>query len=141
MLILLDLEENILDKPAGLIPPAETPYVINAFRKRRDIRAIGHFHPPVATAFSLSPRGIPLIAADSRRRLKEILPVKCKTCPSRFEGLCACIEGQRKSYAGVNVLLLEDDGIVTLGKDLAAVLMLAETVEHAARVAHITENL
>jgi hypothetical protein len=43
--------------------------------------------------------------------------------------LCACIEGQRKSYAGMNVLLLEDNGIVTLEKNLTEVLFLADLVE------------
>ena len=141
MLILMDLEENILEKPKGLIAPAETPYVINSYRKRRDVSAVGHFHPPASTAYSLTASDIPLITAQSRKTLKEILPVKCKTCPSRFEGLCVCIEGQRKSYAGVNVLLIENDGIVTLGKNLAAVLTLAEMVERTARLAWISENL
>lgn len=134
-MILLDLEENILEKPTGVMVPADTPYVINSYRKRRDVFAIGHFHPPFATAYSLTSSEIPLITAHSRRTLKEILRVNCQTCPSRFEGLCACIEGQRKSYAGVNVLLLEDNGIVTLGKNLTDVLSLADMVEHTARTA------
>jgi len=139
-LILLDLEENIIEKPAGVIVPADTPYVINSYKKRRDVFAIGHFHPPFATAYSITSSGIPLITAHSRRTLKEILRVKCQTCPSRFEGLCACIEGQRKSYAGVNVLLLEDNGIVTLGKNLTEVLSLAGLVEETARIAWLFSN-
>jgi ribulose-5-phosphate 4-epimerase/fuculose-1-phosphate aldolase len=140
-MILLDLEENILEKPAGVMAPADTPYVINSYKKRRDVFAIGHFHPPFATAYSLTSNGIPLITAHSRRTLKEILRVKCQTCPSRFEGLCACIEGQIKSYAGVNVLLLEDNGIVTLGKSLTEVLSLADLVEDTARTAWLFSNI
>ena len=140
-LILLDLEENIIEKPAGVIVPAETPYVINSYKKRRDVFVIGHFHPPFATAYSISSSEIPLITAHSRRTLKEILRIKCQTCPSRFEGLCACIEGQRKSYAGVNILLLEDNGIVTLGKNLTEVLSFAGLVEETARIAWLSDNL
>ncbi|MDF1593798.1 MAG: class II aldolase/adducin family protein [Desulfobacterales bacterium] len=140
-LILLDLEENIIEKPAGVIAPADTPYVINSYKKRRDVFAIGHFHPPFATAYSITSSEIPLITAHSRRTLREILRVKCQTCPSRFEGLCLCMEGQRKSYAGVNILLLEDNGIVTLGKNLGEVLSFAGLVEETARIAWLSENL
>lgn len=140
-LILLDLEENIIEKPAGVIVPADTPYVINSYKKRRDVFAVGHFHPPFATAYSITSSGIPLITPHSRRTLKEILRVKCPTCPSRFEGLCQCIEGQRKSYAGVNVLLLEDNGIVALGKNLGEVLSFAGLAEETARAAWLSENL
>ena len=139
-MILLDLEENILEKPAGVMVPADAPYVVNSYKKRRDVFAIGHFHPPCATAYSLAATGIPLVTAHSRQTLKEILWVACKTCPSRFEGLCACLEGQRKSYAGVNVLLLEHDGVVTLGKSLAEVLSLADLVEQAALTAWLSDN-
>jgi ribulose-5-phosphate 4-epimerase/fuculose-1-phosphate aldolase len=140
-LILLDLEENIIAKPEGVIVPTDTTYVINSYKKRRDIFAIGHFHPPFATAYSITTNGIPLITAHSRRTLKEILRVKCRTCPSRFEGLCLCIEGQRKSYAGVNVLLLEGNGIVTLGKNLTEVLSFAGLVEETARIAWLFRNI
>ena len=140
-MILLDLEENILEKPAGVVVPADAPYVLNSYKKRRDVFAVGHFHPPCATAYSLAAAGIPLVTDHSRQTLREILWVACKTCPSRFEGLCACLEGQRKSYAGVNVLLLEHNGVVTLGKNLAEVLALADLVEQAARTAWLSENL
>lgn len=89
---------------------------------------------------SLTSNGIPLITAHSRQTLKEILWVSCQTCPSRFEGLCACMEGQRKSYAGVNVLLLEDNGIVTLGKNLTEVLSFADLVEQTARTAWLIKS-
>lgn len=114
----------------------EIDFVLNTMKVRHDIFAVGHFHPWYATAFSKVSRSIPFVVNTAEAVLKEILWVKCKTCPHRFEGLCQCVEGQRKSYTGVNHLLIEKDGIVTMGKDLKEVCALAELMESNAKAAY-----
>ncbi len=50
-------------------------------------------------------------------------------------------EGRRKGYGAVNILLIEEDGIVTLGGSLAQAFYLADITEQNARVAYISSKL
>jgi len=127
--------------PERLSLPANAAFLIDAYLKRQSISAIGHFHPPYATAFSTCAKNIPFATHPGRQILKEILWVKCTTCPSRFAGLCECIEGQRQSYGGVNIIMLEADGIVTLGANLKEVFYLADWVESNARSAYFSSKI
>ncbi|MFC1799241.1 class II aldolase/adducin family protein [Thermodesulfobacteriota bacterium] len=127
--------------PSGQVEDhPEIDFVLETMKARHDVSAVGHFHPHYATAFSRNERSIPFVVSTAETVLKEILWVRCKTCPHRFEGLCQCIEGQRKSYAGVNNLLIENDGIVCMGEDLKAICDLANLMEENAKVAYQTLN-
>lgn len=119
----------------------EASYVANAYKDRRTIYSIGHFHAPYTTAFSFHSKGIPLVTGSSKSDPKEILIVRCETCPSRFLGLCECKEGQRKNCGGVNILLLEGDGFIVLGADIKEVFHLAELVETNAKTAFLRNHL
>ena len=77
-------------------------------------------------------RDFPVVGSSSGSKVGEVLRVRCRTCPSRFAGLCSCFENQRSSYAGVNVLLIEDDGMVILDQHLQGVIERAENMERAA---------
>ncbi len=134
--ILCDLDGNLAVSGAAE-PPGDLSFILNAFKRRRFLGAIGHFYPPYATAFSCAAETIPLVTEPAKRILKEILPVKCTSCPHRFEGLCECQEGQRKSYAAVDQLLIKNDGIVLTGRDLADVFERALLLEHTAKVAYL----
>lgn len=121
--------------------PPDADFLGEAYLRRRSVFAIGHFHPPYATAYSSCEKNLPFVTRHSRTFLREILQVKCISCPSRFAGLCECFEGQRQSYAGVNVLLLKEDGIVTLGSNLEEVFLLADGVEQNARTAFLSSEI
>ena len=140
-LILLDFNKKRVARNNERMPPDDISFAINAYQRRPTIFSIGHFHPPYATALSKQNKKSAFethIAADG---VGEILRVKCETCPHRFEGLCECIEGQRKSYGGVNTLLIEGDGIVTLGATLEAVCRQAEWVEQNAKTAYLCAGI
>ena len=138
MMNLKDLRPADPDRSSS---PPDAVFLADAYLRRQSISAIGHFHPPYATAFSIDLKNIPFATRPAREILKEILQVKCVSCPSRFAGLCECFEGQRKSYAGVNILLLEADGIVTLGANLAEAIYLANGVEQNARIAYLSSKI
>ena len=109
----LDFDGLRLDGPPAAPIPDEVPFLINAYRERRNVRALGHFYPLPARQADPGP--------GASHRPMEILAVRCQSCPSRYAGLCRCVDGQRQAYGGANILAIENDGIVTLGRDLAQV--------------------
>ena len=135
---LIDTEGKPAETFPGLAAPPETPLYLNAFRERPDVNAIAHLHPPYATAYAVRGQVFPLLTGTIRRALNEVLKVDCRECPSRFSGLCTCNTDVRLGHAGVGALLLKQDGILSLGADLATVLHLADLVENAARVAYLS---
>ncbi len=129
--ILIDLNANITDASDFETRPF-LEFIIDAYRIRPEINAIGHFHPLAATAVSRMDRDFPVVGSHNGRKVGEVLRVGCRTCPSRFAGLCSCFENQRSSYAGVNALLIKDDGIVTLDQHLYGAIDRAENMERIA---------
>ena len=137
----LDLTDKITDFPESPKDPPDISYLIKPYKERRKVSAICHFHPPYVTAYSNISNEIPIAATFRESDLTEILWVNCKSCPSRYAGLCECFEGRRKGYGAVNILLIEGDGIVTLGGSLAQAFYLADITEQNARIAYISSQL
>ena len=133
--IWVDLNANVRNFSDFETAPS-LEFIIDAYRMRPEINAIGHFHPPAATGLSRMDREFPVVDSISGRKVGEVLRVGCRTCPSRFAGLCSCFENQRSSYAGVNALLIRDDGIVTLDQHLSGVIERAEKMERIAASVH-----
>ena len=50
----VDLGGNILFAPEGKKPTGETPFHIRILRKRPDVKAVVHSHPPVLTGFAIA---------------------------------------------------------------------------------------
>ncbi|MCJ7830107.1 MAG: class II aldolase/adducin family protein [Desulfobacterales bacterium] len=134
---LFDARGKGVEASTGLAAPPETPLYLNAYRERPYVNAIAHLHPPYATAYAVRGRLFPLLTGTGRRVLKEVLKVDCRECPSRLSGLCICNTDVRLGHAGVGALLIKEDGILTLGADLAAVLHLADLVENTAKAAYL----
>jgi len=126
--------EVIEGVPGSQLPP-ETKYHLKSFTVRTDINAIAHLYPPSASAYAARNEVFDLVTETARSTIKEVLRVQCGECISRFCGLCSCRTDIRVSYAGVNVLLLKEDGLVTLGASLDDILNLADIAEETARIA------
>jgi ribulose-5-phosphate 4-epimerase/fuculose-1-phosphate aldolase len=132
---LIDATGNLQQGITDLKLPSETKFHLKCYMVRTDINAIVHVHPPHASAYALRGEVFELVTDTARSEIKEVLRVQCGGCISRFCGLCSCRTDIRTSYAGVNVLLLKEDGIVTLGASLKDVLDLADLAEQTARTA------
>ena len=50
----VDLEGNILFAPEGKKPTGETPFHVRILKKRPDVKAVVHSHPPVLTGFAIA---------------------------------------------------------------------------------------
>ena len=135
---LIDATGTMVDKKASLTPPDETKYHLKSYQVRPDIHAIAHLYPPYVSAYALKEKPFNLVTEAARSKIKEVLKVQCAECISRFCGLCACRTDIRTSYTGVDVLLLEEDGLVTLGASLENALELADLVEKSSREALVS---
>ncbi len=112
-------------------PSSELALHLQIYRARADIAAIVHTHSPNATAWSF-------LAEPLEPRLEEteyfaIGPVR--TAPPRPRGTAELGRSAAATLAGSAAVLLARHGVVTVGRDLAHALAVAEAVEHQAQVA------
>lgn len=107
------------------------------YRRRPDVRAIVHAHPPAATAFAVA--HVPLdqpILAESVLLLGPV-PLVPYAAPST----AALAEAVGEACAGANAVLLANHGAVTLGETLARAHQRMETLEHLAHVTLLARML
>ena len=129
---LVDATGTLQEASTGRQLPCETMFHLNAYMVRPDTHAIAHLHPSHASAYALRGEVFDLVTERARSEIKEVLRVQCRECFSRFCGLCSCRTDIRTSYAGVNVLLLKEDGVVILGTSLEDMLKRAKLTEKTA---------
>jgi L-fuculose-phosphate aldolase len=118
-------------------PSSELAMHLLIYRRRPDINAVCHAHPPVATGFAAS--GVPLNKAILSELVLSLgcIPVARYGTPGTPE-LTAAIEPLVQSY---DAILMANHGVVTYGQDLLTAFFRMETTEHFARVTLVTELL
>jgi L-fuculose-phosphate aldolase len=111
-------------------PSSEFPFHISIYKKRPDIKAIVHAHPPALVSFSIV-RSIP----DTN-----IIPQAKRVCgkvgyaPYALPGSDKLGENIADTFKeGYNVVLLENHGVATGGTDLLNAFHRLETLEFCAR--------
>ena len=111
-------------------PSSEFPFHISIYKKRPDIKAIVHAHPPALVSFSIV-RSIP----DTN-----IIPQAERVCgkvgyaPYALPGSGKLGENIAETFEkGFNVVLLENHGVATGGTDLLNAFHRLETLEFCAR--------
>jgi L-fuculose-phosphate aldolase len=115
----------------------ELPMHLAIYRRREDVGAIVHAHPPFATAFAVA--GIPLdrpILAEAVLLLGPV-PLVAYAPPSTQE-LAEAVAG---AAAGASALLLANHGAVALAETLEQAVIRMETLEHLARVSLLARLL
>lgn len=101
------------------------------YRRRPDVHAVVHAHPPAATAFSVAHMPIdPWILAEAVVLLGRV-PLTRYAMPGSVELANIVTEGLGKGSAA----LLANHGAITVGATLAQAHHRMETLEHVARVA------
>jgi L-fuculose-phosphate aldolase len=118
-------------------PSSELAMHLLIYRRRPDINAVCHAHPPVATGFAAS--GVPLNKAILSELVLSLgcIPVARYGTPGTPE-LTEAIEPLVQSY---DAILMANHGVVTYGQDLLTAFFRMETTEHFARVTLVTELL
>jgi len=133
-IIKIDFEGRCMRR--DLKPSSEYKLHVEAYKKRSDIKACIHTHPPYATAFAVSHKSLePLLSeavlADG------FIPVAEYGAPSTEE-LAKSIDKFIESH---NSILLANHGIFTVGKNLEEAYYRTERVEFLAKVTFISTLL
>ncbi len=117
-------------------PSSELPFHASVYKRRPDIRAVLHAHPPALVAFSIA-RKLPEV---------DLIPTVRKTCGELAMATYAVPGSEQlgeniaaKFDDGINIVLLENHGVCIGGKDLFAAFMAFETLEYSANL-EITAN-
>jgi L-fuculose-phosphate aldolase len=132
-----------------LKPSIESSMHLAIYKKRPDVNAIVHAHPPVATSYTAMRKAIDCtLIAEARAVLGT--PVVAPYGLMGTEELAAIVATAAvgadprvgpDSPPNPNVILLENHGIVCLGKDLLTAFDRLEVLEAAAKMTLITALL
>ena len=135
MLVITDYEGR---KLAGeREPSSELPMHLAVYRRRPDVTAVVHAHPPVATGFAVA--GIALdraVLAEVVTTLGSI-PIADYGTPSTPE-LAAAVDKHVGAHDG---LLLANHGAITVADGLLRAYYKMETIEHFARISVVARLL
>lgn len=134
-IVITDLERNKLS--GRLSPSSEIAMHLLIYRRRPDVSAICHAHPPTATGYAAA--GLPLDRAILAELVVTLgcVPVARYGTPGTAE-LTNAIEPLVENH---DAILMANHGVVTYGPDLLTAFFRMETAEHFARVALVTELL
>jgi len=135
MLVITDLDGKKLVGDRD--PSSELLMHLVVYRRRPDVNAVVHAHPPVATGFAVA--GIPLdraVLAEVVTTLGSI-PIADYGTPSTQE-LADAVGKHIKVHDG---MLLANHGAITVADGLMSAYYKMETVEHFARISLVARML
>lgn len=127
-LVELDLEGRAI---AGAhLPSSEVGMHLFIYRRRPDVRAIVHAHPPMATAFSLAGEPLPRgMLPELTYQLGDVplVPYATPGTPALAESLAPVVDD-------ADAFLLSHHGATTVGPTLTIAHQRMESLEHAAQI-------
>ena len=135
MMCITDLEGRKLEGERN--PSSEMQMHLEVYRRRPDVQAVVHAHPPIATGFAVA--GIPLdraVLAEVVTTLGSV-PIAEYATPSTKE----LPEAVAKYVQAHDGMLLANHGALTLGKDLFSAYYKMETIEHFAKISLVARLL
>lgn len=131
-------EDIVLMKVDGTIaegrhkPSSEWRMHAGIYAKRSDVNAIIHTHSPYATSFAVLHRSIPEILVEMLPFLGGDIPLSPFGMPGTDELAVNAVAVLKNR----NACLLENHGVLVIGKDLDQAYIRAQYVEDAARIYH-----
>ena len=134
-MVITDLEGRKLSGRRN--PSSELAMHLLIYRRRPDVNAVCHAHPPVATGYAAA--GLPLNKALVSEVVLALgcIPVARYATPGTPE-LSDAMEPLVQHY---DAILMANHGVVTYGADLLTAFFRMETTEHFAHVSLVTELL
>ena len=115
----------------------ETAMHLAVYRARPDVMAVVHAHPVYATSFAVAQKQLDVsLTGESFAVLGE--PIMA---PYALMGSESLAENVAKAATDGNVILLQNHGVLTVGKDLYQAYDRMEIVEFAAKIQVITHIL
>jgi L-fuculose-phosphate aldolase len=126
----VDLKGNVLH--GDMKPSKETKWHCGLYRMREEIGGVVHSHSPAATSFAVAGKPLDLVSATAYKALKEVPGVGY--APPGSDELMDLVLGAFSSKP-IKALLLQNHGVVTVGRDVYEALYFAEVVEDTAKMA------
>jgi L-fuculose-phosphate aldolase len=129
-LLTVDLAGRVLDAPAGLRPTSELPMHLEVYRRRPDVAAVVHAHPPTVVALSIA--GV----SFAECLLPEVI-VTLGLVPTAEYATPSSAENQRaiREWIGAHdAIVLRRHGSLTVGRDPFDAYLKLESLEHLARI-------
>ena len=127
-LLVTDLDGHVVEGRGS--PSSELPMHLAVYRRRADVNAVVHAHPPTASGFAVA--GLDLTGPVLPEVLLTVGPVPLAryATPATEEIPLSLVPFLDRHDA----FLLANHGVLALGKDLSEALHRMERVEHLARV-------
>lgn len=137
MIIRIDMDGKVLSSSRKYRPSSEVKMHLEVYRRREDVKAVIHAHPPYCTSFAVA--GIPLNQCVLPEAILTLgaVPIAPYGTPSTNE-----IPDSIKPYVEKSdAVLLANHGALTLGVDLLTAYHRMETLEHSARIVFLAMQL
>ena len=111
-------------------PTSEVFMHLAAYRRRPEIRAVVHAHPPTAVAFTVAGETL------ARCVLPEVVLTlgQIPTAPYETTGTQALADRVGEMLSTFDALIMERHGVITIGRDLIDAFGKMEKVEHTALI-------
>jgi L-fuculose-phosphate aldolase len=120
------------------IPSKEYRFHAAVFQARPDVNAIVHCHPPYATAYAVQKIDIPKVTdAAFKQPAMPHVPFAPSGSAQLVQNIAAAIKGNTE----FKVIMLDEHGIVSVGKDLMTAFLWADLAEEMAQIALIAAQL
>ncbi len=133
-LLIVDPAGRVIGYPTearrGLRPTSELPMHLEAYRRRPDVMAVVHAHPPITVALSIAGVAMDTPLLPEVIVLLGLIPTTDYAMSSSDEGAAAI----RRLIADHDALILQRHGTLTVGTTLTVAFMRLETVEQNARI-------
>jgi L-fuculose-phosphate aldolase len=132
-LLVVDLDGRVVvesEATRGLRPTSELPMHLETYRRRPDVRAVVHAHPPITVALSIAGVAMDTPLLPEVIVLLGLIPTTDYAMSSSDEGATAI----HQLIATHDALILQRHGTLTVGATLTAAFMRLETVEQNARI-------
>lgn len=136
MLIHLDNQGNLLC-PSPYRPTSELAMHLAFYAQRRDVCAVVHAHPPIATAFAVARRPIDTTILPESIMLLGDVPL----CPYATPTTDEVVHSIAPYIQTADALLLCNHGAVTVGSNIAMAFARMETLEHTAKILWTAQSL
>lgn len=118
-------------------PSSEWMMHVEIYKNYPIYNAIVHTHSPIATAFAVSRKKIPLILIE----MKPFLGGEIEVAPFKPSGSLELAKSLIPYLKKSNSCLLANHGVVSCGKDIESAFLSAEYVEDAAKIFYYSLNI
>lgn len=129
-LILIDFEGNVVDSPSGKKASSEKMLHVEFYKKRPDVNAVIHVHPPCLSAFAVARKGLeePYMAENVFYFGK--IPIADYALPSSID----LVNNTAKFFDKYNAVVMANHGFIVGDIDLAQAYLKLELAESYAQV-------